>query len=178
VASKTKWIRTKQQQSWDFDQQFKPIVVATGEELLFLGVARTILLAPILSPQTSEATVVLPENYDVERLRKWLKFEAKRVLTERAQHFSGLMGVSYTALKLSSAKTRWGSCSAKNSLNFSWRLILCPTDVIDYLVVHELAHILQKNHSPKYWQQVAAILPNYKQQQKWLKANRKIMDLI
>ncbi|MDR1061142.1 MAG: M48 family metallopeptidase, partial [Clostridiales bacterium] len=86
---------------------------------------------------------------------------AKQSLSERLWEYAALMGVSPASMRITGAKTRWGSCSGKNSINFSWRLIMAPNDVIDYVVVHELAHIRQHNHSPAFWAVVAKYMPDY-----------------
>jgi len=88
------------------------------------------------------------------------------------------MGVKYASMKMSEAKRRWGSCGAGNTLNFAWRLVMCPQSVIDYVVVHELSHIPYKDHSPKFWTRVATVMPNYKEAQEWLRLNRKLMEVI
>jgi len=89
---------------------------------------------------------------------------AKRDLTNRVFDFAKQMSVMPTVVKINSVKTRWGSCSSKKSLNFSWRLIMADDDVIDYVVVHELAHIIEMNHSQKFWAIVENILPDYQRQ--------------
>jgi predicted metal-dependent hydrolase len=94
---------------------------------------------------------------------------AKLYLTDRVAYFARLMGVSPAAVKVNGAKTRWGSCSAKKSVNFSWRLVLADDTVIDYVVVHELAHITQMNHSERFWSAVEDVLPNYRERRKQLK---------
>ena len=84
--------------------------------------------------------------------------------------FAKRMDVTPTAIKINGAKTRWGSCSAKKSLNFSWRLIMADDDVIDYVVVHELAHIAEMNHSARFWALVEGALPDYQSRKAKLKA--------
>ncbi len=98
------------------------------------------------------------------------KMLAKSLLTEKAMHFAHIMGLYPSAVKINSAKTRWGSCSGKNSINFSWRLVLGEDSLIDYVVVHELAHIKELNHSDRFWDIVRAVLPDYRAQQLKLKA--------
>jgi predicted metal-dependent hydrolase len=98
---------------------------------------------------------------------------AKHVLTEKTFHFAKLMGVAPAAVKINSAVTRWGSCSIKKSINFTWQLIMADDDVIDYVVVHELAHIKEMNHSPQFWAVVKDILPDYKKRQLKLKELQK-----
>lgn len=97
------------------------------------------------------------------------KTVAKQVITSKVKDIAGLMGVKPSAVKINGAKTRWGSCSGKNSLNFSWRLILADDAVIDYVVVHELAHIREHNHSPRFWTVVESVLPDYKERKRRLK---------
>lgn len=91
----------------------------------------------------------------------FLREMARRILSERTAHFAAIMGVHPTGLKITGARTRWGSCSGKNSLCFSYRLICLPMAAVDAVVVHELAHILVKNHSPAFYAQVTRILPDY-----------------
>lgn len=122
--------------------------------------------------------MIIPQAFQKTDVIEWMKAEAERVLSERVKKYSSLTGTSYSSLKLSDAKARWGSCGAKGSLNFAWRLIMCPISVIDYIVVHELSHITYKNHSEGFWARVKTVLPNYTEQQDWLKINRKIMDTI
>jgi len=81
--------------------------------------------------------------------------------TGRVEYYAHKMGVTPASVKVNSAKTRWGSCSAKRNINFSWRLALAEDDVIDYVVVHELAHLIEMNHSPRFWAIVAGIMPDY-----------------
>jgi len=90
-------------------------------------------------------------------------------MAERVAHYKEIMGVSPAAVKINGAKTRWGSCSAKKSLNFSWRLIMADDAAIDYVVVHELAHMFEMNHSERFWAIVAGVLPDYKERRKRLK---------
>ena len=98
---------------------------------------------------------------------------ARRDLTEKVREYAAKMGVEPTNVKINGAKTRWGSFSAKKSMNFSWRLMMADDDVINYVVVHELAHLKEMNHSPRFWAVVADILPDYKQRQARLKTLQK-----
>ncbi|MCL2401523.1 MAG: M48 family metallopeptidase [Oscillospiraceae bacterium] len=98
------------------------------------------------------------------------KSAAKHLLTHKTAAFAEQMGVTPSAVKINSAKSRWGSCSGKNSINFSWRLIMADEGVIDYIVVHELAHIRELNHSPRFWAIVQDMLPDYKARKQRLKA--------
>lgn len=94
---------------------------------------------------------------------------AREILPQRTAYYSGLMGLSPTGLKITSAQKRFGSCSGRDSLCFSWRLMLYPAEAVDYVVVHELAHIRHKNHSKAFYKLVAQYLPDYKERERLLK---------
>jgi predicted metal-dependent hydrolase len=178
VHKKKRWINEKQQQVAVFGEKHPPVVVETGESLMYLGSTYAIIKDSIDTVQVSGNEIFLPDEYGVEELTEWMKSEALRIITERVNNYAGIMGVTPGTIKLSEAKARWGSCSAKNNLNFAWRLIMCPLSVIDYVVVHELSHITYKNHSPAFWARVKTVLPNYEDDQDWLKVNKKLMEII
>ena len=95
--------------------------------------------------------------------------QARRVLTEKTAYFAKLMGVTYGRISIRGQKTRWGRCSAKGNLNYNWKLMLCPEEVQDYVVVHELAHRREMNHSKAFYRIVEEILPDYRERMRWLK---------
>lgn len=95
--------------------------------------------------------------------------EALKVIPERVEYFAKVIGVTYGKITIRNQKTRWGSCSSKGSLNFNCLLMLAPPEVLDYVVVHELCHRKQMNHSKAFWLEVEKVLPNYKEVRKWLK---------
>lgn len=94
---------------------------------------------------------------------------AKEVLPQKVEYFSRIMGVTPTSVRITDAKTRFGSCSGKNALCFSWRIMLYPEEAIDYVVIHELSHIVYHDHSKNFWQTVEKYMPNYKEIKKLLK---------
>ncbi|MBQ7938320.1 MAG: M48 family metallopeptidase [Oscillospiraceae bacterium] len=98
-----------------------------------------------------------------------LKEKARPYLTERTEYFSKLMGLQYSGIKITSAKKRFGSCNGKNSICYSWRLMQYPVEAIDYVVVHELAHIVHKNHGKEFYRLIEKYLPDYKKREKLLK---------
>lgn len=100
-----------------------------------------------------------------------LKEKGKTIFKEKADFYAQRMGVSFEKITVRSQKTRWGSCSSKGSLNFNCLLLLAPEEVLDYVVVHELSHRRQMNHSAAFWQEVALVLPDYKIRRRWLKEN-------
>lgn len=108
----------------------------------------------------------------MEEIRS-LADEAMRVLPARVSHFASLVGVTYGRITIRNQKTRWGSCSSKGNLNFNCLLMLAPAAVQDYVVVHELCHRKEMNHSPRFWAEVERIIPEYKTYEKWLKTEGK-----
>lgn len=97
--------------------------------------------------------------------------QAMKVIPDRVRFYAEKIGVDYGRVTIRNQKTRWGSCSAKGNLNFNCLLMLTPEDVQDYVVIHELCHRKEMNHSPKFWSDVAKIMPDYKNSKTWLKEN-------
>ena len=97
--------------------------------------------------------------------------QAVRVLPERLQYFAPLVGVDYGRVTVRCQRTKWGSCSAQGNLNFNCLLMLCPPEVLDYVVLHELCHRKELNHSPRFWAEVGRVMPDYKKHRDWLKQN-------
>ena len=178
VDKKRHWIIDKQHQVSVFGEKHSPLLIETGESILYLGDTYTLLRDDVSEIKISSTNILIPENYNKENVVTWMRNEAAKLLNERVAKYAGLMGITYESVRLSEAKARWGSCSAKDNLNFAWRLIMCPIAVIDYVVVHELSHVTYKNHSPAFWARVKTVLPHYKEQQDWLKVNRKLMEII
>ena len=106
-----------------------------------------------------------------EQEMKVLREKARTLVTERVQYYAPLIGVTYNQIAIRAQHTRWGSCSSKGNLNFNCLLALVPMEVLDYVVVHELCHRKELNHSDRFWNEVAKILPDYKTRKKWLKDN-------
>ncbi|MDO9303429.1 MAG: M48 family metallopeptidase, partial [Anaerolineales bacterium] len=102
---------------------------------------------------------------------RWYKERALEIISERVKQYSQQYNFAPKQVKISSAKTRWGSCSPNGALNFTWRLVMAPLAVIDYVVAHELVHLRVKDHSSKFWKTVESIYPDYKKQRKWLREN-------
>jgi len=111
-----------------------------------------------------------------DALTKWYREQAKGLLTDKVEQFKSSVDVQPEKLTIRSCKSRWGSCSSTGRLMFNWKIMMAPESVIDYLVVHELCHILEHNHSPRFWQQVERVLPNYRSPRKWLKDNGRYLQ--
>lgn len=99
----------------------------------------------------------------------WYRDTAQKFISERVNYYSNFAGIKYNKVKITSAMKRWGSCSRNGNLSFTYRLVMAPVSVIDYVVVHELCHIIEHNHSKRFWEHVKVILPDYKDAQEWLR---------
>ncbi len=102
-------------------------------------------------------------------IERWYRRQAHPVFAERATHWNAQFGYNYGRIAIRDQKSRWGSCSRQGNLNFNWRLLLAPLAVLDYIVIHELAHLKEGNHSPRFWALVAEQCPNYRDQRAWLR---------
>ena len=102
---------------------------------------------------------------------KLLTDKALEVIPMRVEYFANIMGVTYGNITIRNQKTRWGSCSSEKNLNFNWKLILAPPEVLDYVVVHELCHLKEMNHSKAFWDEVGKVMPEYETYKLWLKEN-------
>ena len=105
------------------------------------------------------------------RVRSFLQDLAKKEISARAEIESNKLGVDYSRITVRDTNSRWGSCSRKKNLSFSWRLIMAPRDVLEYVVAHEVAHLIEMNHSKNFWQLVESIFPAHQSSRKWLKDN-------
>lgn len=113
---------------------------------------------------------VKPEKLTDQEV-KMLREKTRQLVTERVEHYAPIIGVRYGQISIRMQRTRWGSCSSKGNLNFNCLLALVPSEVLDYVVVHELCHLKELNHSERFWSEVSNVLPDYKVQKKWLKDN-------
>ncbi|MBN2462815.1 MAG: M48 family metallopeptidase [Dehalococcoidia bacterium] len=105
-------------------------------------------------------------------LERWYRTEAARLINERADKLSSNMGISYKRIVIRGQKTRWGSCSRKKNLSFNWKLVMAPQPVLDYVIIHELTHLKEMNHSKRFWKLVAQYCPEWRERKKWLKQHQ------
>ena len=175
VNSKESWIRKKRKQVKVRLLESPTKQYTPGEEFWYLGNTYHLeLIKEQETPLSLGDKFYLVEKFQPEGRRifeKWYKERGAIILKERVKNQAEVNGFSYTNVRVTSAKTRWGSCGAKGSLNFTWRLVMAPIEVIDYVIVHELVHLDIKNHSKSFWKEVGKLLPGYQQQQRWLKEN-------
>ena len=112
-----------------------------------------------------------------EAVERWLIRQAHMILPVRVMHFQQSTGGNVNEIHIKDQKTRWGSCSSKRNLNFNWRLVMAPPEVLDYVVVHELSHLTHMNHSRDFWELVGQVMPEYKQMRKWLRENGHLLKV-
>ena len=125
-----------------------------------------------LSHSASRPAQPQAENPPLSEFRRSYYMEsARKIFKRKTAAYARKMGVTYGRITIREQKTRWGSCSSAGNLNYNWRLIFAPEEVVDYIVVHELAHRKEMNHSRAFYDVVASVLPDYKVQEKWLKEN-------
>ncbi len=106
-----------------------------------------------------------------ELLKKWLKNFAGRYLLESSKKISEKIKIRFKKLNIKTYKARWGSCSPNSEISLNWKLIMLPKDIIDYVITHELCHVIEPNHSKSFWSLVKSYDPDYKKKDKWLKIN-------
>lgn len=173
IRDKEKWIRRHINTQLQRNQEKAGFSLNYGDTILLMGKEYPICAKQTKTAGYSGTCFYMPENLQPHEIKhiviQLYKMLARNILTDKTQKYSRLMSVTPSSVKVNSAKTRWGSCSGKNSINFSWRLILAPEDAIDYVVVHELSHILEHNHSARFWAVVGSILPDYQERQNKLK---------
>lgn len=179
VFKKRVWINKKQQQVLQQGRFIKNKEFVDGEDFLYLGQLYKLKIWP---GESIVVTDVL--NFPIKYIKvgrpimtAWYKQRALEIITKRARFYSQLTGWNFKSIKITRAVKRWGSCGPSGSINFSWRLAMAPLAVIDYVVLHELVHVVEKNHAAKFWQQVKRFMPDYKIRQKWLKENSKLLSL-
>ncbi len=188
LQEKSAWILRKLRDQQERAQRLQAAKVdwRDGTTIPFLGDTVIIVLDPRATGAVLNAAadvlpgvphltlhVGLPHTATPAQIRdavqSWLQRQARRVFEERCQIYTQRLGVRYTRLSLSSAQTRWGSASADGSIRLNWRLIHFALPTIDYVVAHELAHLREMNHSPRFWDVVRSVLPDYEQARGTLK---------
>ena len=174
VKSKDNWIREKIQHIQKYNDQPHPPgkELVNGESVLYMGRLYQIeIVGEGLSDICFEQRFLIPVTVaknGKSALRRWYISRAIEKIIPRAKLFANTLGVKYSNIKIVNTQFRWGSCSPNNNVSFNWRLIKAPMFVIDYVIVHELAHLLESNHSVRFWNIVRAQSPNMEKAKQWL----------
>ena len=179
VRSKGGWILKKLAQFKEIGWLPLKKQFITGESFLHLGKnykLQVLLTRDIIRPKVELAKDNIfifsplkePEILRVA-LQKWYKKEAKKIILQKVEYFKKIIMAEPAEIKIKEQKRRWGSCSSRGNIYFNWRIIMAPDQVIDYIVVHEIAHLIHRNHSPIFYRLIESIMPDYKTRKKWLK---------
>lgn len=160
---KEAWIRQH------LDDRPNPETVQIGQSIPVEGIQRRIVAAKGRKVMLNPDEIAVPTGSEARRLARFLKELARDRLTEACDDYAAMLGRSYSSLTMRDTRSRWGSCSSQGGLMFSWRLILAPSEVLHYVAAHEVAHLVEMNHSPAFWSQVEHIFGPYKQPRRWLR---------
>lgn len=178
IREKSAWI-TKKMAEMRARPQAPDRQYDEGEVFWFLGRSY-----PLHYTDDAGTAIVRTDRLEVPRalrddirnaLRHWYIGEAKKEIHARCMYFSMITGYSPASLRITDAKGRWGSCTCRGGLNFSWRLVQAPLPIVDYVIVHELVHLRQPDHSRKFWAKVEALMPDYRVRREWLRENERLL---
>jgi predicted metal-dependent hydrolase len=182
VESKRQWIYEKigHPQKYQDLPHAPGKEIVSGESALYLGRQYRI---EIVKSNTSEIhfdqrffVPDLPKPIRAEAMREWYIAKANEKIVSRVKQHARLLGVDVALVKIVDNRYRWGSCTLNDNVNFNWRLIKAPMFVIDYIIVHELAHLIETNHTPRFWNIVRAQAPTMDKAKVWLKENGQILE--
>lgn len=181
LTQKESWIETQLKQRKQELEKQAAFSVGERDRLLFLGREYPVHLSPDCEkPSFDGKQFLLPwQNFSHNKplIAALYKNLAQNYIEKQVEIYSQLIGAAPSAVKVGSADTRWGSCSGKNSLNFTWKLILAPKEAVDYVIVHELCHILHHNHSARFWREVGKVMPDYGERKKLLfKLQKRLLE--
>lgn len=167
ARSKSAWLRTQ------LKTQPYQVRIAVGVSLPVEGETARIATGTgrRVELRGGQLTVPGPEDVVAVRLQAWLKARARDRLAAASDHHAQMLGQSYKRLTLRDTRSRWGSCSSRGGLMYSWRLILAPLEVLNYVAAHEVAHLAEMNHSPAFWDLVKLLYPDYEAPRRWLRQN-------
>lgn len=182
VDARRQWILEKLRSPQKYQNRRHPPgkEVVNGESAPYLGRDYRIAITDTPSGEVEFAGgFLVPAAQRAKRwvvLRDWYVARAKQEILPRAQHHAREMGVAFTSARIVDNRYRWGSCTVRDRVNFNWRLIKAPMCVIDYVIVHELAHLIEANHTPAFWSIVRARTPTMEKARAWLKQHGQMLE--
>ncbi|TKX51647.1 M48 family peptidase [Halorubrum sp. ASP121] len=170
------WVIEKQRGFEKYREEIPDRTFETGESFPLLGTDRELVIEPARSHTITNTSIRLRkstvEQSTVKRvLENVYRREARDHFAERADYYAEQMGVEYEKIEIRNQRTKWGSCSTTGTISLNWRLMMAPPEVVDYVVVHELAHLREKNHDDEFWSLVAEYDPEYEAHAEWLNEN-------
>jgi hypothetical protein len=180
VESKRLWLYEKLRHPQKYREMAPSKELVSGTSLLYLGKEYKLdFIGDDFDGVVFESKFLISKSSKLlaaELLGDWFVESAKRIIPPRVKTFARQLGVEYNRVLISDLKYRWGSCTPKNNLNFNWRLVKAPMNVIEYVIVHELAHLLEPNHTPRFWGIIKAQLPHYSKAKGWLKEHGELLE--
>lgn len=180
VASHDDWINRKKAQATSRPQSPAKEFV-DGEKFLVTGKSCELLIVGDTHRDVDfDGRLLLSAralSYAREAVTKWYRKEARRIFSDRVQEYGRIMDCRPAGIRITSPRRRWGSCGTTNYLNFNWRLIMAPPEIIDYVAIHELAHIKYKHHGRDFWDFVTEFAPEHRKARLWLKHHGHSLDL-
>lgn len=181
VSKKADWILSKLEYVRKTYAQPSEKEFVNGEGFLYMGETYRLHIVPDQQvPVYFDKAFYLADSSvgsAREVFLRWYRDQAHEVLMRRADWYAHKAGFEYRRIQITDARKRWGSCSHNGNLNFSWRLVMAPLRVIDYVIAHELAHLKHKSHSTEFWNTVAVLIPGYESSIEWLKRNGDILEI-
>ncbi len=181
IKKHSKWIEKKLNEIENRKIKYQIKKFVDGEKFLYLGKFYNLNIVKNQKiPLIFKNEFYLSKNYILngyEIFKNFYKKMAKEIINERVKFYANKYGFNYNKIKITSANKRWGSCTGKGNLNFSYRLIMAPLKVVDYVVVHELVHLIDKTHEKSFYNKVEKILPDYKERKDWLNKNGYLLKI-
>lgn len=178
IKEKEKWILTKQKEIQERLSINKDII--NYNQIQFLGKKYNIEeINGLKKIELTEDALLLPTNIQDRntKIKLWFMGMAKKILKERLEYFANIMQLDYAGVTINNSKTRWGSCDINRNIKLNFRLVMLPHKALDFVLIHELAHIIEFNHSKDFYKVISTIMPSYKLQQKQLKNNDYLLNL-
>ena len=172
----TRWIRLNYVKALDMAENLKEHEFRDGGKVLYLGEEYVVRLSGRGRVVKTADEIIFPEGSDENTFERWIKARAKEYLPVRLRYRAYEMGIGYRDMRISGAKSKWGSCSETGMITLSWRLMMCPPESIEYVLIHELCHRLHMDHSKDFWAEVERFMPDYKKHKKWLDAHGYLME--
>jgi predicted metal-dependent hydrolase len=181
VQSKRQWIKEKFNHTQKYPLITENKEFVSGETLMYLGKNYQLLIV-----DEEIAGIEFDQRFKISKFnqpkandlfKKWYLSQALKKIEPLATKYAKSLGVKYNQFKTSEMKYRWGSCTPANNIIFNWRIIKAPMYVLEYLVAHELVHLIEDNHTPRFWNILSIQVPNYEKAKNWLKKNGQLLEV-
>lgn len=181
VDSKKQWIKEKIAHSQKYPLNYNPKEFVSGETLMYLGRNYQLIVE-----QDDFEGVKFNQRFKISKqnqkdanilFKDWYMERSSSKIKPLARKYAENLGVTYNECKVSEMKYRWASCTPKNNIIFNWRIIKGPQYVVEYLVAHELVHLMENNHTPRFWHILSIQIPNYQRAKDWLKINGHLLEV-